>query len=58
MYYNIIVNAKYGSFQLRKTTIHEIIHILQDHFSRDVDDIQKCEAEVKEIIGRMRLSFA
>lgn len=57
-HYNIIVNVKFDTFQLRKTTIHEIIHIMKNHFSCDVKDVEKCEKEVNEIIGRMRLAFA
>lgn len=39
------------------TTIHEIIHIMKDHFSCDPKYIYKCEIEVEKIIVDYHMQF-
>lgn len=56
-FYNVVLNNKCGNEQLKKTTIHEIIHVLENHFSCDIYDAWECEREVKDMIKVMELVF-
>ena len=56
--YHVILNNRFSTEQLKKTMIHEIIHVMENHFDCDVKDFNRCEEEVRLIIGKMRLSFA
>lgn len=56
-YYHVILNNRYDSQQLKKTTIHEIIHVLENHFSCHINDAWECEKEVKDMIKVMELVF-
>lgn len=56
-YYNVVLNNRFDSYQLRKTTIHEIIHVLQNHFSYDLEDAWAVEREVDAMIKVMELVF-
>lgn len=38
----------------RKTTVHELIHIFEEHFTYEECDREKCEKEVHEIIKDFR----
>jgi len=56
-YYCVFLNNRFNTVQLKKTLIHEMIHILEDHFNCPVDDEKQCEFEVKTIIHGLRLAF-
>lgn len=56
-YYNVVLNSRYSGEQLKQTTIHEIIHVLRDHFSCSIDDAWECERDVDAMIKVMELVF-
>lgn len=53
IYYYVILNNRFTYNQLRETTIHEIIHVLNNHFFCDVSYAEQCESEVHTIINRL-----
>lgn len=57
LYYNVVLNCRYDSLQLKTTTIHEIVHILRNHFSCSMHDAWECEREVKSLISIIELVF-
>lgn len=48
--FHIFINSRFSYSQQRKTTIHELIHVIEDHFTCSCCDREKCEREVHEII--------
>lgn len=56
-YYKVVLNAKLSHNQLKKTTIHEIIHVLENHFSCNTEDIVICEKEVDVILNQMKYAW-
>ena len=52
--FHIIISTRFSNMQQRKTTIHELIHILQNHFTCTECDRQQCENEVHDIIKDFR----
>lgn len=48
--YHVFVNAKMSFSGQKKTLIHELIHIFEDHFSCEEAEREKCECEVHKII--------
>ena len=57
-YYYVCLNNRFNVTQLKKTLIHELIHILENHFNCPVEDEKQCEFEVKTIIHGLRLAFS
>lgn len=55
--YHVLINLRMDCVGQRKTLIHELIHIFEDHFSCSESDRNKCEREVKEIIKRFRFMY-
>ena len=55
--YNVILNNRLSNAQLKKTTIHEIIHVLKNHFSCNIEDAWEAEREVDAMIKVMELVF-
>lgn len=53
-FYNVILNSKHSGEQLKVTTIHEIIHVMEHHFSCKPDHIEHCEYEVQNIVRKLR----
>lgn len=55
--YHVIINGRLGYEQQRKTTIHEIIHIMENHFYQPsgASSVEHCEEEVHEIIKKLRI---
>lgn len=58
-YYNVVLNAKMCPVQIQKTTIHEIIHVMENHFNltNDVSSIKDSEKQVSTILRSIRLNF-
>lgn len=52
--YHVLTNNKMDFRGQRKTTLHELIHIFEDHFSCPQEDRDKCEQEVHSIIEKLR----
>lgn len=52
--YHVILNNRYNLIQQRKTVIHEIIHIMENHFNHPKHDAEKCEEHVAMIIKELR----
>lgn len=50
--YHVFINSKMSFWGQRKTMIHELIHIFEDHFSCINEDRDKCENEVHNIIKK------
>lgn len=48
--YVVILNPRHSN--LKKTLLHEIIHIMQDHFCC-CTNAEECEEEVHQLIGSM-----
>ncbi|MEG0409128.1 MAG: hypothetical protein RR623_09665 [Bacilli bacterium] len=53
--YNVFLNLKMDCECQRKTTVHELIHIFNDHFCCDEMERENCEKEVKEIITNLKM---
>ena len=51
--YNVFINQRLALQQQRKSTIHELIHIFNNHFNCDPTYSSQCEQEVKQIIKTM-----
>ncbi len=56
-YYNVLLNNKLCSNQIKKTTVHEIIHILENHFDCSPNYLEQCESEVDYLINEFKLSW-
>ena len=52
--YLVVINQKYNREQNIKTTIHELTHIFENHFTRFNDAEEKCEKEVQKIIKDLK----
>lgn len=48
--YLVVINQKYNQEQNIKTTIHELTHIFENHFSHSKEDENVCENEVEKIV--------
>ena len=55
--YNIVINAKLGTFQNKKTTLHELIHIFENHFLCANGYEKCCEKEVDNIIQNIKNTY-
>ncbi len=55
--YNIIINAKLGSYQNKKTALHELIHIFENHFGCTSGYEEQCEQEVQNIITNIKQNY-
>ena len=53
----VILNNRHSFQQLQKTTIHEIIHILEDHFSMPTNLVNVCEHQVDSLIENLYNDF-
>lgn len=56
--YMIIINERCSVEQQGLTTLHELIHILENHFHCDQGDAEKCEKEVDAIIRKLKSSLS
>lgn len=56
-YFNIVLNANLCGYQLKKTTIHEIIHIMENHFEKKCEYMTKCEKEVEIKMKEYNFSY-
>ncbi|CAM3603503.1 hypothetical protein ERUR111494_02410 [Erysipelothrix urinaevulpis] len=55
--YYVVLNNKHSFKQLQKTTIHEIIHVLENHFHYPTNMAEKLEKEVEELIDNLYQKF-
>ncbi|WZU02648.1 ImmA/IrrE family metallo-endopeptidase [Erysipelothrix sp. D19-032] len=55
--YIVFLNNRFDSNQIQTTMIHEIIHIMEDHFIMDRSCSIKAENEVDRIIRDMMYCF-
>lgn len=53
-YYLVAVNPRFSADSMRRTLIHEIMHIMQDHLLCDQSEYEKCEEEIARIINNMK----
>lgn len=56
--YTVFLNNRFNIVQMRKTLIHELIHVFENHFECPKKDIHKCEKEVHVIIEKLQLGFS
>ena len=56
-FYIVAINPIFCSGMQKKTFQHEVIHIMQNHFSCDPDEVGQCEKEINEIINNYELNF-
>lgn len=56
-YYNVVLNIKFCGVQLKKTTIHEIIHIMKNHFALNLSTLEVCEKEVNYLIEKTEMLY-
>lgn len=56
--YRVILNNRFDSYQLKRTVIHEVIHILEEHFKYPVYKGELCEYEVSLIINQFKYAIA
>lgn len=55
--YIVGINPKFCNGMQKKTFQHEIMHIMQNHFSCDPCDIDKCENEVDLLMKDYNSNF-
>lgn len=55
--YHVFINSKLSFWGQRKTMIHELIHIFEDHFACGNEDRDKCEIEVHNIIKKFNYLY-
>lgn len=55
--YLVIINARNSYQQSKQTTIHELIHIFENHFSCKKGYEDSCEKDVDGIIKRLKYYF-
>ena len=53
-HYLVAVNPRFSADSMRRTLIHEIMHIMQDHLLCDQSEYEKCEEEIARIIKNMK----
>lgn len=56
--YHVVLNNRFDGLQLRKTLIHEVIHILEDHFNCETIHKEECEEDVRQIIKNFKDSYS
>ena len=56
-YYNVILNNKLCGYQLKTTTVHEITHIMNNHFHCSADQLFNCEKEANTIVRKIRYAW-
>lgn len=57
-YYKIIINSKNATNIQKNTLLHEIAHILKDHFSFDCTlTAEECENEVNNLIDKFKFEI-
>lgn len=54
-YYIVAINPKFCNSSQKKTLIHEVIHIMENHFQHD--NVEDCEIEVHNLIHKIRYEF-
>lgn len=54
-YYIVAINPKFCYTSQKKTLIHEVIHIMENHFQSDC--IKDCEIEVQNLINKIKYEF-
>ena len=52
--YVVAINPRFSSESMKKTLLHEIMHIMKDHFYCDPAETEACEAEIHKIIGNIQ----
>lgn len=53
-YYLVAINPRFSNNSMKRTLIHEITHIMQDHLLCDQSEYEKCEEEIDRIISNMK----
>lgn len=55
--YLVTINTRCCHKQQKTTTVHELIHIFENHFTCSQEHEDKCEKEVQEIITKMKVNY-
>lgn len=56
-HYIVAINPRFSYGSQKKTLIHEVIHIIQNHFQCNSNDIDSCEREVENLIYEIKILF-
>lgn len=56
--YHVIINSRFAAKQQQKTFFHEVIHIMENHFSCALDHQARCEQQTKELVKEMMEQFS
>lgn len=56
-YYIVAINPKFSYGSQKKTLIHEIIHVMQNHFQCDSCNVGDCEQEVQKMIKEIQFLY-
>ncbi len=58
-YYKIVINSKQAINIQKEALLHEIAHVLKNHFSHDCNlTPEECDKEVEKIIDKLKFEFA
>lgn len=55
--YLVLINNRCSSEQQKITTVHELIHIFENHFSCPKEYEDYCEKQVHTIINELQIEF-
>lgn len=56
-HYNVFLNNRFNHIQLKLTVIHEIIHVLDKHFTFSPYSLEECENNTKNIVNQLKTNF-
>lgn len=56
-YYNVVLNNKLCSNQLKLTTIHEITHVMENHFLQSNENLFSIESFTKQRVKEFELVY-
>lgn len=56
-YYVVILNSRFSYESQRRTLEHEVIHVMENHFSYDCSSVNVCEEEVHRLIKEMKYHY-
>lgn len=56
-YYVVIINDCFSTESQQCTILHEIIHVMENHFQKDSNDYENCEKEVNRLVKEMKTLY-
>lgn len=52
--YYVYLNPKHSNSQLKKTVIHELTHVLENHFEYPINEKEECEKRTHMILEELK----